>query len=420
MKKYQFTGRVHRGGRKLLIQLCIGAFALLSSYSSVSAFDTFWHSSAATIVGQKHGFTPDAIKVLQFSSFCLDYFGPFITEVVGTVEKTVGYLELQNLPTTVQTHAASNFMHFDNLDDALDRNWKFDYLWARLLENTRKTIVRFFNDRKMNDDDRKVRILLALGSSLHMVEDFYSHSDWIHFDFAKLGFTPQKLEGGSERAPTWFEFRKRFGTPSARKSSENWKIKLSSGVFPPTDSVPPSAFGVPRSHTPMNHDTSQLYYSGASQIKFHSFGAHPATDSVTAMKHQLYAYHTACAAAIEWIELVEDDSEAKTAIEYAKHWDMKKAGHELADDLDDGLSSAQMISCILGKWDGSYPPPERDKDCGTFKILGHIHIPKMSNKFWGAFPKDSILQNLSFGFGDSTGHYTFDSLWVGKHPMMRN
>jgi hypothetical protein len=391
--------------------LCV---ILIGSPNSVSAFDTFWHFSAAAEVGRAYKFSPDAIKVLKFSSFCLDYFGPFVTEVVGFVTKNVSYLEFQNLPTTGQTHAASSFMHFDNLAATLDRNWKFDYLWSRLRENTRDTIASYYSDSKLKGDECKKLILLALGASIHMVEDFYSHSDWVHFNFVKMGFPQEKTEDGFDRTPTWYEVRKKLGPPSARRPTENWKFHLSTGIFPPLDSVPLSTFGVPISHTTMNHDNSQLYYNGSSQITLHAFGLYPAHDSASAIAHQLFAYHTACAAAIEWIGLLENDQQAKKAIEFAKGWDVSKLGHHLQDDLEDGLSAALMISCILKKWDGSYPTQEREKDCGTLKILEHIHVPTMGNLFWGSFPKDSILQKLSFGFGDSTGHYTFDSLWVAK------
>jgi len=416
----KFSGKIVSGFRRILLRFSLLCVMLLLCQSSVSAFDTFWHSGMATEAGHKYGFSEDAIKVLQLSSFCMDYFGPFVTEIIGGIEKSVSYLELRNLPTTGQTHAASNFMHFDNLAAALDRNWKFDYLWSRLLDNTRKTIISYYNNTKLKDDKRKMLILLAIGASLHMVEDFYSHSDWTHFDFVKMGFAQQKTKNGDDHAPTWFEVRKRLGTPSTRSHSENWKFKLCSGIFPPADSVPLTSLGVPLSHTTMNHDNSQLYYNGASQIKYHAFGAHPAKDSVSAIKHQLFAYHTACAAAVEWIGLLEENLTAKTAIEFAKQWDVTKVDHDIADDLDDGISSALMVSCIMQKWDGNYPPKERDKDCGTLKILEHIHIPTMGNKFWGCFPKDSILQNLSYGFGDSTGHYTFDSLWVAQNPIKRD
>ncbi len=412
--------KITKGFSRLILRGLLLCIILIGSNSSVSAFDTFWHFNSATEVGKKYGFSEDAVKVLKFSSFCLDYFGPFITEVLGFVTKNVSYLELQNLPTTGQTHAASNFMHFDNLAAALDRNWKFDYLWSRLLENTRNTIVSYYNNTKLKDDDRKRLILLTIGASMHMVEDFYSHTDWIHFNFAKMGFPSKKTDDGFDRAPTWYEVRKKFGRPSAHFRSENWKFRLCTGIFPPVDSVPHTSLGVPISHTTMNHDNSQLYYNGASQIKFHGFGSHPATDSASAIIHQLFAYHTACAAAIEWIALIGEDPKTKTAIEFAKKWDAGKAGHDIKDDLEDGLSSAMMISCIMQKWDGNYPPPDRDKDCGTLKIIEHIHIPTMGNLFWGSFPKDSILQHLSLGFGDSTGHYTFDSLWVAKRQLSDN
>ncbi len=406
--------------RRVFLRMLLACVMVVASYRSVSAFDTFWHFSMATEVGSKYGFSTDAIKVLQFSSFCVDYFGPFITEAIGFLNKDISYLELRNLPTTGETHAASNFLHFDNLAGAIDRNWKFDYLWSRLLENTQKTIIHYYNDTAHKSDVRKKLILLTLGSSLHMVEDFYSHSDWVHFNFVKKGFKQQRTSDGFDRAPTWFEVRKRLGAPLTRSRLENWKFRVCSGVFPPADDAPLSTFGVPLSHTPMNHDNSQLYYNGASQIKYHAFGAHPALDSASAVIHQLFAIHTACVAAIEWIGLLEEDRAAKRAIDFAKDWDITKADPELADDLKDGIYSALMVSCIMQKWDGNYPPHGRDTVCNALKLLAHIHIPSMGNKFWGSFPKDSILQHLTLGFGDSTGHYTFDSLWVGRHPMKRD
>lgn len=407
------------GFRRLFLRAFVPCVLLMASSSSVSAFDTFWHSSMASEVGEKWGFSPDAVKVLQFSSFCVDYFGPFVTEAIGFLDRNVSYLELRNLPTTGDTHAASNFLHFDNLAGTLDRNWKFDYLWSRLLDNTQKTIIYYRNDTSLKDDKKKRLILLTLGASLHMVEDFYSHSDWIHFSFVKMGFKQQKIDG-EDRAPTWFEVRKKLGAPDSRSLKENWKFRLCTGVFPPADSVPLTTFGVPLSHTQMNHDNSQLYYNGASQIKYHAFGAYPALDSASAVLHQVFAYHTATAAAIEWIGILEENREAKEAIDFAKGWDLTKANPQIADDLQGGLYSALMVSCIMQKWDGNYPPHDRDTACDALKLLEHIHIPTMGNLFWGSFPKDSILQHLSLGFADSTGHYTFDSLWVGEHPMKRN
>jgi len=134
LRANSFSGKHVSGFRWLFLRLLLPCVLLTTTYGNVSAFDTFWHFDMASKVGTKYGFSADAVKVLQLSSFCVDYFGPFITEAIGFLNRDVSYLELRNLPTTGETHAASNFLHFDNLAGQLDRNWKFDYLWSRLCD----------------------------------------------------------------------------------------------------------------------------------------------------------------------------------------------------------------------------------------------------------------------------------------------
>ncbi|MEP7234124.1 MAG: hypothetical protein ABI778_02395 [Ignavibacteriota bacterium] len=396
-----------RKGARMILRFVMVILMLSMGFRSLNAFDTYWHFSAAAEIGHEYGFSEDAVKVLKLSSFCMDYFGPFITEVVGFVAKNASYLELQDLPTTGETHSASNFMHFDDLAGALDRNWKFDYLWSHLLRNARRTIGSFYKNDSLPPDDKKRLILISLGITLHMVEDFYSHSDWVHFDFAQRGFAPKKTAEGFDRAPTWFEVRNKLGAPVAGGRKENWGFRICCGLFPPVDSAPKTSFGVPLSHTAMNHDNSQLFYDDSSQIKYHNLGRFPAHDSASAAIHQSFAYHTACAAGVEWITLLQADPTVKKAIQFAKDWDVSKLDN-IKDDLEDGLSSAMMISCLMKKWDGSHPSEDRNEPCGFFKILAHIHVPTMGNIFWGSFPKDSLLQKLTKGYSDTTGHYVFN------------
>src|SRR5438128_6297897 len=98
--------------------------------------------------------------------------------------------------------------------------------------------------------------------------------------------------------------------------------------------------------------------------------------------------------------MIEANPGVKEAIDYAKGWDLSKIDHDVSDDLEDGLNTILLTSCAVRKWDGNYPPPDRDKDCDVGHTLLHVHIPKLSNKFWGAFPKYAILENLISGFGD--------------------
>jgi hypothetical protein len=391
---------------------------LVAPAQSLNAFDIFWHFEAQSTVAKEFGFSDDAGNTLRFGSFAPDYFGPFFAELEGQVDKVVNYFEFRNLPTSVPTHIASFYLHFDNINGAIDRNWKFDYLWQKLLINSQNTIIGYYQDSKLKDDEKKMLILLTLGSSLHAVQDFYCHTDWTHFDFQKMGFAGLKING-NDRAPTWFEARAKLGAPQFTGKKKDWKFQIATGEFPPKENEGATSFGIRRSHTKMNHDNSQLFYNGSSQIEFHHFGTYPATDTASAAQHQFYAYNTALAASEEWMKLLEKNPAIKQAIDFAKGWDLSKLDRDIRDDIEDALSCANMLSCILSKWDGPHPPKGRDKECNTWTILGHIHIPKQSNIFWGAFPKNNILQNLTAGFGDENGNYIIDSAWYGKNRIAK-
>jgi hypothetical protein len=238
------------------------------------AFDTYWHSACSAGVAQHLKFTPDTTNLLQFATFGPDFFGPAFDQVFEPAYAKLGL-------STSTVRKAGIYMHFDNLAGAVDADWKLDYLFTRLAANTAKTITEFYKDGTLNDGTRRVLVLLTLGASLHMVQDFYSHSDWVHFDFVGMGFPQQKSEWGQDYAPTWFQVRAMFGSPPT-DGPETWPIQPHSGIYPPPANVPVGNFHVPMSHTNMNHDDSQLFYENATQIPYHGYGAHPAKDAASA------------------------------------------------------------------------------------------------------------------------------------------
>lgn len=315
--------------RKLLAVVIIS----LACAPAAGAFDTFWHSAATSAAAQQLGFSQDALNVVQFGNFAgPDFFGPLYDTVIGervekarVLEKVNEFKAFRQSNVAVKARKAAIFMHFDNLHGELDRNWKFDYLFVRLLGNTQKTLAALHGRGDLNDGTRKLVILLALGSSVHMVQDFYSHSDWIHHDFAKLDMSLVRLPWGKDRAPTWFEVRAKLGDP------ETWRlIKVESGVYPPKP-------GLSGSHTHLNHDNSQLAYKDEessqvrSQVEFHGLGAVPAADAGSAAEHQLFAANTAAGASIEWIQKVMEDPGARSAIDFARGWDLKRSKAETPD-----------------------------------------------------------------------------------------
>jgi len=306
-------------------------------------------------------------------------------------------------------------MHFDNLYGKVDRNWKFDYIWTRLFENTATAISSYYDDQNLNEGTRKMLILITLGASLHMLEDFYSHSDWIHFDFIKMGFPQQQTDWGKDRAPTWFEVRTKLGAPATDGIVENWPFHVFSGIYPPpaeTAAIPFTTLSVPMTHTNMNHDNSQLFYEDASQIKFHKYGAYPATDEASANVHQLYAVNTSAAAAIEWVTMLEEKSKVKEAIEFAKDWNLGVFNQAMLRDLEDGLHLILLLSCAKHKWDGDNPSQARQNECSAVNMIAGIKIPSMLNEFWAIYPEHGILERLTKGIGDQSGKYTFDADWL--------
>jgi len=135
------------------------------------------------------------------------------------------------------------------------------------------------------------------------------------------------------------------------------------------------------------------------------------------------------AASIEWVKKVEENGDAKKAIESAKNWDLAKDSPKLAKELQAGMAAQMALSCIAGKWDGENPPPDQAGGCKTVlegnltsvpggsgvvgKILGAIAgfgVPvalRYTGKFWSIHNQYNILGQLASGFGTGTGHYQF-------------
>jgi hypothetical protein len=265
---------------------------------------------------------------------------------------------------------------------------------------------------------KKIAILSSLGSSLHMVQDFYSHSDWIHNDFEKMGLPLVRMKWGKMRAPTWFEVRVKLGRP------EKWPFQVHSGVYPPTP-------GAPNTHSHINHDNSQLVYKEdenpgkpkKSQVPYHRAGPFPASED-NPREHQLFAVNSAAGASIESIAMVMEDPAARAAIESVKTWDVKKFDPAMLHDLEGALGSTLLLSCALYKWDGFNPPPPRVAECKA--LLGLVPasvavpgrqgvIPTPDNEFWAVQLKFNIVDSLAAGFGSDSGNYNFDFSSLSSH-----
>lgn len=409
--------------RRIFSLLCFSAVIA----SPAAAFDTMWHLRCTQMAAQQYGFSEHAWKVTQLGNFSSDFFGP----VAELASKNLTAQEIDSLKHSQadqsSSRAAALFLHFDNLNGDLQATSQFDYLINHLLENAR-ALLAGYNQLPVDDRVRKALILVTLGASLHAVQDFYSHSDWIHNDFDQTAVKMIKLPSGGVRAPTWFEFRDKAGSP------DKWPFRVQSGIYPPP-------VGVLNSHTHMNHDNSRLFYLESetagqplvSQAQYHHAGSTPALgDEASDLAHQQLAVNTAAAASIEWIAKVEENPDARKAIESAKNWELKGKDARLLKELEAGMDTEIALSCLSGKWDGDNPQGSQALICRSLldrrttsiggsgsklqsEIIGlaaNLLVPfalKYTGMFWDIHSQYQILEGLTKNIGSANGRYSLPS-----------
>jgi hypothetical protein len=412
--------------RKTALRRILALLAVAGLLTHPAAgFDSYWHSVCVQKAGQQFGFSEDAAKIMQLGNFSPDFFGPVADYASGHLSQGAITALNQYQASNAQARQAAIFLHFDNLNGDFQRNSDFDYLFTHLLQNTQRLLGSYPKFR-LDERTRKALILITLGASLHCVQDFYSHSDWVHNDFDKTDVKTVKLGGGGVRAPTWFEFRSKHNDPDA------WPFHVQAGIYPPVA-------GARNTHTHMNHDNSRLQYAEPengqplrSQAEYHNAGPAPARgDDASDLAHQQLAVNTAMAASIEWIQKVEENADAKQAIEWAKSWRLKGHDPHLAKELEAGIITETALSCAAGKWDGDNPPGERGTLCRAVlerqvnsasktsgsdlksEIIGlatNLLMPaalKFTGTFWDVHSQFHILEGLAQDIGSSSGHYGF-------------
>jgi hypothetical protein len=221
------------------------AAAIALFASPAAAFDTYWHEQCVQRVGERFGFTQSAWKIMQLGNFSPDFFGP----VSEAAANSPGAAQLTALgqANDPQIRGAALFLHFDNLNGDLQKNSNFDAMFHGLLQSTQKLIASYYQ-LGVDDRTKNALTLITLGAALHAVQDFYSHSNWIHNEFDRTDVKMVTLAPDSVRAPTWFEFRDKH------EDADQWAFRIESGIYPPTPNMR-------NTHTHMNHDNSRLLYS---------------------------------------------------------------------------------------------------------------------------------------------------------------
>jgi hypothetical protein len=159
------------------------AGAVLALASSTLAFDTKWHADATRIAMEQNGFSADARLLCQFTDYLTDYFSGADSKLA--TGQTVAPKAAQNV---VDEDVAR--LHFD----ALTSHDQVEHQWKTLELNTTAALVKWAADPSVKSGYRPVVLMTILGASLHAIQDFYSHSNWL-----------RKAKAVDGAVPLWFD-----------------------------------------------------------------------------------------------------------------------------------------------------------------------------------------------------------------------
>jgi PLAT/LH2 domain len=183
----------------------LAALALVAAEAApASAFDTGPHQDLTAEAMGAEGFSVDAVGVSQVSNWLCDIYeqaalnpfsgrAPFYKRLLATA------ISIEQWPDDVVT--AATRCHFDE-DTPLGNTADETAEWERLQRAT-WTVVR-----EAREEDDPLTALTALGISLHKIQDFYAHTNWVESrrgHGASGSDGPGWQERGFGSNPTWFD-----------------------------------------------------------------------------------------------------------------------------------------------------------------------------------------------------------------------
>jgi hypothetical protein len=199
-------------------RIAVAVIAVAAFAKPAAAFDTWWHAEATRHAMEDNGFSADARLVAQLENYITDMFA-------GVYSESEDHGDLLN-KIGLASDPAYDYMHFDAVLNEVD----MEHNWAKLQKNTLAALAKYDANKSMPASFRKIAMLTIIGASLHPVQDFYSHSNWVNVWMKKSG-----------KVPLWFEV----------DAKERAKLDIHSGVYP--DGSMPGH----ENHGDLNKDNSQ-------------------------------------------------------------------------------------------------------------------------------------------------------------------
>ncbi len=165
------------------------AFAFFAVPSAAWAFDTGPHADLTRDALTSEGFSPAAGDVGMVDNWFVDYYtNPDKNPYSGHASSLIGVtrLGLARESWLNQWVSGARHLHFDyelhDLDHPrLGTTAGIDKEWQRLMYLTRQW-TRYAGQK--NDP---MRLMAVIGISLHAVQDFYAHSNWVEARVSAFG-----------------------------------------------------------------------------------------------------------------------------------------------------------------------------------------------------------------------------------------
>lgn len=336
--------------------------ALIFSYNSF-AFDTWWHAECTRKAMTANGFSADARLAAQVSNYITDFHSAALFGTGIPEKQRVEVLKLKQ-------EMSYEYMHFDAIFTTTDIRQNWDKIYA----NTVQALKKYYNNPEVKSGFRLIILYNILGASLHIVQDFYSHSNWVNTYVANRQLP----------VPTW------YGEDSLYRNS----LTLFTGAYPDG-----SVKGM-KGHSELNKDCSTIPLNKE-------------------------AVEVAERASVEWVKMIMD---ATPELPWAELKSYNIQGDAVLRNFLVKLDATFLTSSsvVAGHLDGSQPARyifSADKDMAKEKAMAfqalnltlgeyaayltlERNIYKIPSPYWAGFRVYFITRDLADGLSHSNRKYS--------------
>jgi hypothetical protein len=321
----------------------LAAVTLLAVPAGAQAFDTGPHSDITRDALTAEGFGPTATDVAVVNNWFVDlYSNSSKIPQSGHADTAVSVFGAlfendENWPQAVLD--AANRMHFDAKIWDVSDVARAEVEWNRL----QRTTTQALRSIKSAGFNKPVQVLSVIGTTLHSLQDFYSHSTWIEQQGIPGAVGPDWTTMPYGHTPTWFDVPE-----SVKQPANGQPLNVYIGESTGHEKRPHGAW-----NTDGNTDKSI---------------EHGVNKDWPGRKGYDNAYLTAYFATRQWVQAIhaalDDEALWQSTIHYAN-----RGGKELDHDLNGALTIGRMT----GHWQGQGEPCDPSislTPCGSRNGLG--------------------------------------------------